>query len=263
MFNWIKQKFLERKFKKQFVHFNKWTLQAFKVKTDEDFKKLCLECVNEIAGQHKKDIKSLSLEDIYRVLHKIREKTPKILRKITLYQLIKLKDIGSKTSDAFYIIKGISGLAVIPLIYVGLKKIIGKRVEYAFKMYIVSLIANELYKENEASKREKKPNVDFRRKGFKTSPELKAIVGSSYISRPEANKKIWEYINKNGLQDKKNRRQINVGGSALGKLFPGKKSIIMFEIAKVLGNHLRDWGYFYGTKNPLFFLKWTYHTDLT
>ena len=145
----IKAKFLERQFKKQFVHFNKWTRRAFKLKTDEDFNKLFLECVTEIADSHKKDIKSVSLEDIYRVLHNIRKKTPKMLRKITLYQVIKLKDITSTTSDAFYIIKGISGLAVIPLIYVGLKRIIGKRVEYAFKMYVVSVIANELYKRDE------------------------------------------------------------------------------------------------------------------
>ncbi len=142
----IKEKFLKRKFKKQFVHFNKWTLQAFTITTDEDFKKLLKECVNEIAGSHKKDPKSISLDDIHRVLSKIKKKTPKLLRKITIYQVIKIKDTASITFDTFNIIKVIAGSAVIPLIYIGLKKALGKRVEYAFKMYIVSVIANELYR---------------------------------------------------------------------------------------------------------------------
>ena len=94
-------------------------------------------------------------------------------------------------------------------------------------------------KKKAGRKKKRKSNAAFMR-SFKTSPELKAVVGSSSISRPQANKKIWAYIHKHKLQDKKNRRQINVGGSALGKLFPGKKSIIMFEIAKVLGKHLID-----------------------
>ena len=141
-----KTKFSERKFKKKFVHFNKWTKRAFKIKTDEDFNKLFLECVNEIAKSHKKDPRSISLEDLYRVLHKIRKKTPKILRRITLYQVIKLKNTASITGDILAVIKAISGLIVIPLMYVGLKRILGRRVEYAFKMYIVSVILNELYR---------------------------------------------------------------------------------------------------------------------
>ena len=145
-FDTIKKQFLFLKFKKSFVYFNKYTLQAFKINSDEEFEKLCWKCVEEIAAQNKKDIKSISLEDVYQVLHKIRKRTPKLLRKVTLYQIIKLKEVSSSTSDTFNIIIGIARLTPIPLIYVGLKKIFGKRVGYAFKIYILTRIAQELYK---------------------------------------------------------------------------------------------------------------------
>ena len=88
-------------------------------------------------------------------------------------------------------------------------------------------------------KKKRKANPAFMR-SFKTTPLLKAVIGSSSISRPHATKKIWEYIRKHKLQDKKNRRQINVGGTALGKLFPGKKSVTMFDLPKQLSKHLKD-----------------------
>ena len=88
-------------------------------------------------------------------------------------------------------------------------------------------------------KKKRKANPAFMR-SFKTTPALKAVIGSSSISRPHATKKIWEYIRKHKLQDKKNRRQINVGGTALGKLFPGRKSVTMFDLPKQLSKHLKD-----------------------
>ena len=144
--SWIKTKILKSRFKRKFVRFNKYTAKAFKLKTDEDFKRLCLECMNEIAGENKKDIKSVSLDDIWRVLNKIRKKTPKLLRKITLYQIINLKNISSSMSNTFSFVHSILSLTPVPLMFVGLKKIFGKKVEYAFKIYIVSMIAEEIYK---------------------------------------------------------------------------------------------------------------------
>ena len=88
-------------------------------------------------------------------------------------------------------------------------------------------------------KKKRKANPAFMR-SFKTTPILQAVVGASSISRPQATKKIWEYIRKHGLQDKKNRRQINVGGTALGKMFPGKRSVSMFELPKGVSRHLKD-----------------------
>lgn len=148
MVKWVKRKFLKNKFLKRFVYFNKYTAQAFKVSTDEEFKKLCWTCVDEIAKNNDKDIKSVSLEDIYRVLYQIRKRTPKLLRRITLHQIIKFKDISSTTGDTFNLITAIGYATPVPLMYVGLKKIVGNKVEYAFKMYIISLIAEEIYKED-------------------------------------------------------------------------------------------------------------------
>ncbi|MCZ0933227.1 MAG: SWIB/MDM2 domain-containing protein [Oligoflexia bacterium] len=90
-----------------------------------------------------------------------------------------------------------------------------------------------------AKKKKRKANPAFMR-SFKTTSELKAVIGVSSISRPHATKKIWEYIRKHKLQDNKNRRQINVGGTALGKLFPGKRSVTMFDLPKQLSKHLKD-----------------------
>lgn len=87
-------------------------------------------------------------------------------------------------------------------------------------------------------KKKRKANPAFMR-SFKTTAQLQAVVGSSSISRPQATKKIWEYIRKHNLQDKRNRRQINVGGTALGKLFPGKRSVSMFDLPKGVSRHLK------------------------
>ena len=92
-------------------------------------------------------------------------------------------------------------------------------------------------KKKAVKKKKRKANPAFMRK-FKVTPVLQALVGASSISRPQATKKIWEYIRKHGLQDKKVRRQINVGGTDLGKLFPKKKSVTMFDIPKGISKNL-------------------------
>ena len=145
-FNRLKTKILTSRFIRKFVYFNKYTLQAFKISSDEEFKTLCWKCVEETAKQNKKDIKSVSLEDIYRVLHKIRKKFPKILRRVTLSQFIKLQKTMSTAGDASNVVWFISNLTPVPLVYLSVKKLIGKRVEYAFKIYILTWIIQEIYK---------------------------------------------------------------------------------------------------------------------
>ena len=145
-FNKIKKRVLIHKFKKNFVSFNKYTVQAFKTNSDEEFNKLCWKCIEETAKQNKKDIKSISLEDVYQVLYKIRKKFPKILRRVTLNQFVKLQKSMSLAGDASNLIYFVSHLTPLPLIYLGLKKIIGKKVEYAFKIYILTWMAQEIYK---------------------------------------------------------------------------------------------------------------------
>ena len=85
-----------------------------------------------------------------------------------------------------------------------------------------------------ASKR--KPNAAFM-KALTPSSSLAAVVGASPLPRTEVVKKLWAYIKKNGLQDAKNRRNIN----ADDKLKPifGKNTVSMFEMTKLVSKHLK------------------------
>jgi chromatin remodeling complex protein RSC6 len=83
----------------------------------------------------------------------------------------------------------------------------------------------------------KKANSAFM-KPLKPSEALAAIVGDKPLPRTEVVKKLWAYIKKKGLQDKKNRRMIN-GDEKLLKVFGGKKQVSMFDMAKLIGKHLK------------------------
>lgn len=82
----------------------------------------------------------------------------------------------------------------------------------------------------------RKPNAAFMAP-LNPSPALGEVVGSKPLARTEIIKKIWDYIKKNNLQDKKNRRMINADGK-LRPLF-GKDQISMFELAKVVNKHVK------------------------
>ena len=74
-------------------------------------------------------------------------------------------------------------------------------------------------------------------KPMNISPELAAVVGAGPMPRSEVTKKIWVYIKKNNLQDAQNKRNINADENLL-KVFGGKKTVSMFEMTKLLSNHL-------------------------
>ena len=82
----------------------------------------------------------------------------------------------------------------------------------------------------------RKPNPAFM-KPLTPSTTLAAVVGASPMPRTEVVKKLWAYIKKNGLQDSKNRRNIN----ADDKLKPifGKNTVSMFEMTKLVSKHLK------------------------
>lgn len=82
----------------------------------------------------------------------------------------------------------------------------------------------------------RKPNAAFM-KPMNISDDLAAVVGSKPIPRTEVTKKLWEYIKKNKLQDSKNKRNINAD-AALKKIFKGKAQVSMFEMTKLVSNHL-------------------------
>jgi len=86
-------------------------------------------------------------------------------------------------------------------------------------------------------KSKRKPNAAFMRP-VTPDAKLAEVVGSKGLPRTELTKKLWAYIKKNGLQDKKNRRMINADG-ALMAVFGGKKQVSMFEMTKLVSRHLK------------------------
>ena len=66
---------------------------------------------------------------------------------------------------------------------------------------------------------------------------LSAVVGSTPMPRTELTKKLWAYIKKNGLQDKKVRTQINADDK-LKAVFGGKSKVSMFEMTKLVSGHV-------------------------
>lgn len=82
----------------------------------------------------------------------------------------------------------------------------------------------------------RKPNPAFM-KPLTPSTTLAAVVGATPLPRTEVVKKLWAYIKKNGLQDAKNKRNIN----ADDKLKPifGKNTVSMFEMTKLVSKHLK------------------------
>ncbi len=68
--------------------------------------------------------------------------------------------------------------------------------------------------------------------------KLSLIVGSKPLPRSELTKKLWDYIKKNGLQDKKKRTQINADDN-LRPIFDGKSQVSMFEMTKMVNTHVK------------------------
>jgi upstream activation factor subunit UAF30 len=88
-----------------------------------------------------------------------------------------------------------------------------------------------------AKKTARTPNAAFM-KPLTPSAALAEVVGSKAMPRTEVVKKIWAYIKKNGLQDKKNKRMINADAK-LKPVFAGKGQVSMFDMAKLLSKNLK------------------------
>jgi chromatin remodeling complex protein RSC6 len=73
---------------------------------------------------------------------------------------------------------------------------------------------------------------------LRPSDALGEIVGYSPLPRTKAVKKLWAYIKKKRLQDKKNKRQINPDDK-LAKVFGTSKGVNMFAMMKHLKKHLK------------------------
>jgi upstream activation factor subunit UAF30 len=88
-----------------------------------------------------------------------------------------------------------------------------------------------------AKGKKRKANAAFM-KPMTPSATLAAVIGSSAMPRTEVTKKIWGYIKRNSLQDKKNRRMINADDK-LKTVFGGKSQVSMFEMTKLVSKHLK------------------------
>lgn len=82
----------------------------------------------------------------------------------------------------------------------------------------------------------RKPNAAFMA-ALNPSSALAEVIGNKPMPRTEIVKKIWDYIKKNNLQDKKNRRMINADGK-LKPLF-AKDQISMFDLAKIVSKNVK------------------------
>jgi upstream activation factor subunit UAF30 len=81
------------------------------------------------------------------------------------------------------------------------------------------------------------PNAAFM-KPMTPSAQLGTVVGTAPLPRTEVTKKLWAYIKRKGLQDAKNRRQINADEN-LKPVFGGKSNVSMFEMTKLVNKHLK------------------------
>lgn len=89
-----------------------------------------------------------------------------------------------------------------------------------------------------ATKSTRAPNPAFMRP-MRPSAALGAVVGTEPMPRSEITSRVWAYIKKNGLQDQQNRRQINAD-DRLRPVFGGQNSVSMFEMTKLVNNHLSN-----------------------
>ena len=89
-----------------------------------------------------------------------------------------------------------------------------------------------------ADKPARKPNAAFM-KPMKPSAVLAAVVGADPLPRTEVTKKVWEYIKKHNLQNPENKLNIDAD-EKLKAVFGGKKQVSMFEMTKLISDHLSN-----------------------
>ena len=68
------------------------------------------------------------------------------------------------------------------------------------------------------------------------SGELENVIGKGPMTRAQVTSKVWEYIKARGLQDSKDKRQINPDAK-LGAVI-GNAQISMFKMTAAVSKHL-------------------------
>jgi chromatin remodeling complex protein RSC6 len=75
-------------------------------------------------------------------------------------------------------------------------------------------------------------------KPVQPSAALAAIVGTEPLPRTEITKRLWTYIKEHRLQDAQNKRLIHADPT-LQPVFGGKPEVSMFELAKLVSQHVQ------------------------
>ena len=112
-----------------------------------------------------------------------------------------------------------------------------KAAKSAAKKAPAKTAAKKAAKKSAAPKKPRKPNAAFM-KPMNPSSTLGSVIGMMPMPRTEVTKKIWDYIKKNKLQDAVNKRMINAD-EKLRAVFGGKGKVSMFEMTKLVSNHLK------------------------
>ncbi len=74
-------------------------------------------------------------------------------------------------------------------------------------------------------------------KPMNLTADLEAVVGKGPLPRSQVVKKLWEYIKANNLQNPENKRNI-IADAKLKPIFGGKAEVNMFEMTKLVSQHL-------------------------
>ena len=143
-----------------------------------------------------------------------------------------VKKAATKTS-----IKAAPKKAVAPKKSAPVKAVPAKKAAPAKKLAPAKKAPAKVAKKVAPKKAKRKPNAAFMAP-LTVSNSLADVIGKKPMPRTEIIKKIWDYIKKNGLQDKINRRMINADNK-LALIFGGKKQISMFELAKVVNDQIQ------------------------
>lgn len=115
------------------------------------------------------------------------------------------------------------------------KKVAAKKAAPAKKVAAKKAPAKKVAAKKAPAKK-RTPNAAFM-KPLTPSAALAAVIGNTPVPRTEVVSKMWTYIKKHGLQDSVNKRNINADDKL--KAVFGKAQVTMFELAGLIGKHLK------------------------
>ena len=156
------------------------------------------------------------------------------------------KELHNRNMDSYFGLSAEVLLALSPGYATSPFYIIGETI-----FYVNPLVRNKVEEIKEIKKKqtslekraiseEKKQADEAKQRAFTfltPSAALAAVVGPTPLARTAVVKKLWAYVKKHKLQDETNKRMINADAK-LKEIF-GKPQVSMFEMASLIGEHLK------------------------